>query len=339
MEAREITNAAAMCDQFGKLSGDGVGWARHPIISCNVKGSLFRKKKWNYWCVTSPRLLFSATISHLDYAAVIFIYALDLTTKQFQEKTVVVPFGIGCSMPEEVYASVRYESKQLAIAFEELGSSTSIKVHCPGFGGMRQPFTASILVERPDQHESLNVVIPWSKERFQFTSKMEALPASGTIHWNEETYTLSSEDSYGCLDFGRGKWPYSSVWNWGAASGKADGKIIGLNFGGQWTDGTGQNENGFVVDGKLNKVHEDMIWRYNKLNYMEPWYLETKDSDRIKLRFDPVFERIASTNAIIIKSKVHQMIGTYNGYVTADNGEKIVLSDMLGWAEDHSAKW
>lgn len=339
MTAREIVEAVAMCDQQGKLSPDGVGWARHPIIACNVKGSLFRKKKWNYWCVTSPQLLFSATISHLDYAAVIFIYALDLATKKFQEKTVVVPFGKGCNMPDEVYASVRYESPQLAIAFEELGGSTSIKVHCPSFGGLKQPFTASLLIERPQDHESLNIVIPWSRERFQFTSKMEALPASGTIHWHEETYSISRTDSYGCLDFGRGKWPYRAEWNWGAASGRADGRTIGLNFGGKWTDGTGQNENGFVVNGRLHKIHEDMIWNYNQQNYMEPWHLETKGSDRVKLRFDPIFERIAATNAVIITSKVHQLIGTYSGYIVDDSGEKIIISNLLGWAEDHAAKW
>ena len=34
-----------------------------------------------------------------------------------------------------------------------------------------------MLVVRPDRHESLSVVIPWSDKRFQFTNKDVARPA------------------------------------------------------------------------------------------------------------------------------------------------------------------
>ena len=52
-----------------------------------------------------------------------------------------------------------------------------------------------------------------------------------------------------------------------------------------------------------------------------------------------VYEREASTNVVIVQSSVHQMIGYYNGRVVDDEGVVHWIDSMLGWAEDHQAKW
>jgi len=340
MNAREITVPTDLCDAKGNLSQTAVGWARHPLIRCNVTGSPFRKKKWNYWCATSPELLFSATISHLDYAAVMFVYALDLRTLRFREQTALAPLGRGVRMPDEVNASVRYESPGMTISFEELGNGTRLQVECPDFDGKGRGLSADILVGRPPGHETLNVVVPWNEARYQFTSKQEALPADGQVEWDGQAYELKSGEAFGCLDFGRGKWPYSAKWNWAAASGTLpDGRSFGLNLGGQWTDGTGQTENGFVVNGRLTKIHEDVAWTYNRSRYMDPWTLQTAGSDRVSLAFEPLFERTAATKAVVVRSEVHQMIGRFRGSVVAEDGERIAFEGLLGWAEDHVASW
>ncbi|KOP71706.1 DUF2804 domain-containing protein [Cytobacillus solani] len=337
--AREITERVDMCDENGRLAENSIGWARQPLFNCNVSGRFLRKKKWNYWCVTSPEFLFSVTISHLDYAAVLFVYVLDLQSLSFQEQTAIVPFGFGCKMPEEVNASVKFEGKQMAISFEEKGDSTSIRVHCPHFSGRNKPLVAEVRVERPRGHESINVVVPWSETRFQFTSKQTALPAAGTVHWNRKEYIFNNENAFGCLDFGRGVWPYHSTWNWAQAAGIVNGRSVGLNFGGQWTDGTGQTENGIVVDRKLSKINEDISWEYDNSNYLKPWTLKTAETDQVSLTFQPLFERKAATNAWVIRSSVHQMIGTFNGYIRTNDGEKIMIESFVGWAEDHKASW
>ena len=46
-----------------------------------------RKKKWNYWCVYGDEILFSATISHLDYAKQsASVYFLEYETQRYFEK-------------------------------------------------------------------------------------------------------------------------------------------------------------------------------------------------------------------------------------------------------------
>ena len=67
---KEILVPTSLCDKKGNLNPEAIGYARKPIIDCNLSGHFMRKKKWNYWCVYGEDILFSATISHLDYAAV-----------------------------------------------------------------------------------------------------------------------------------------------------------------------------------------------------------------------------------------------------------------------------
>ncbi len=103
--------------------------------------------------------------------------------------------------------------------------------------------------------------------------------------------------SYACADFGRGVWPIRSAWNWGAASGTREERRIGLNLGGQWTDGTGRIEKPIYVDGRLSKASEDLVWTYDRADFMKPWYLHTRGSGRINLAFMPVLERAARQRA------------------------------------------
>jgi hypothetical protein len=33
------------------------------------------------------------------------------------------------------------------------------------------------------------------------------------------------------------------------------------------------------------------------------------------------------------------MFGRYNGTLISDSGEKLEVRDLIGWAEEHNAKW
>ncbi len=52
-------------------------------------------------------------------------------------------------------------------------------------------------------------------------------------------------------------------------------------------------------------------------------------SEQIRLEFTPFFERIAKTDALVLRSEVHQMIGRFCGTVM-DNGEQISIQDAIG---------
>jgi hypothetical protein len=189
-------------------------------------------------------------------------------------------------------------------------------------------------------HESLNVVIPWSEKRFQFTSKQNTLPTEGTVIWGDDQIHFDKEKTFACLDFGRGIWPFNSFWNWSSFSTRLpDGRAVGINLGAGWTDGTGMNENALCVDGRLTKISEDISFEYDTKNYGAPWHLHTTVTDRVDLVFTPVFVRTAKTDALLIRSEVHQVIGSFQGTLKPDDGAPIHIEDATGWAEDHQARW
>jgi hypothetical protein len=147
------------------------------------------------------------------------------------------------------------------------------------------------------------------------------------------------EQAFGCLDFGRGVWPADCAWNWASASGLQDGHVLGLQLGGLWTDGTGMTENALCVDGRLHKLHEDVVFTYDRRDFMAPWTIRTPASDRVDLTFAPFFERTNRVELGIARSEVHQMFGRFSGAVVTGDGTRIRIVDMVGWAEEHRARW
>ncbi|MGM9944696.1 MAG: DUF2804 domain-containing protein [Lysinibacillus sp.] len=333
---KEILMPTSLCDKKGNLNPEAIGYARKPIIDCNLSGHFMRKKKWNYWCVYGEDILFSATISHLDYAAVCFVYFLEYETQRYFEKTVLIPLGTKVKMSTQVLETVTFANSELRIHMSHFDGDTHLSVICPDFDGER--LQAELTIHHPATDDSLNVVIPWSRQMFQFTAKHHTLPTTGTVKIGNRRYTFNEEESYAVLDYGRGVWPREATWNWGMASQRMRGRRIGLNFGGKWTDGTGMTENAIFVDGVMTKIHEDVIFEYDRNNFMKPWTIRSKFSETVNLTFTPFFERVAKTDAKLIYSEVHQMIGYYNGIVKLENCS-LRISQMMGCVEEHIAKW
>lgn len=334
---REIYKTVELCDAKGQLNPEAIGFARSPIIVSNLSGNFMRKKKWNYWCVYGEEIMFSATISHLDYATVCFVYFLNYETQRFYEKTVVVPLPRKHVMADDSMDSCRFEHPEMAIEFLYDQNSTRINVKVDDFDG--EKLFAELEISHPQNQDSLNVVIPWNRKTFQFTGKHLSLPAAGTVKIGSELYNFEPVESFAVLDTGRGVWPRESTWNWAMASQRSVDKTIGLNFGGKWTDGTGMTENAFFVDGKMHKIHEDVLFHYDNQNFKDPWKLNTKFSDDVKLEFTPFFERVSKSDLKLVKSEVHQLFGYYNGYVRYEDGKKLKISQLLGSIEEHYAKW
>ncbi|MFP3323931.1 DUF2804 domain-containing protein [Planococcus sp. SIMBA_160] len=334
---RELTEYVKLCDAKGQLNPNAIGYAKKPIIECNLKGNFMRKKKWNYWCVFGDEIVFSATICHLDYAALCFVYFLNYETQRFFEKTVMVPYSRNLRLSESVLDNSHFQNSEISVHSTYEEGHTCLAVSIPDFDG--EKLHASLTIAHPDEMESLNVVIPWNRQTFQFTAKHHALPTNGTVQVGSTRYDFDEMDSFSVLDYGRGVWPRTAVWNWGMASQRSLGKVIGLNFGGKWTDGTGMTENAFFVNGRMTKISEDVIFRYDEKDFKKPWLIHTKLTDDVKLTFTPFYERVSKSDARLVKSEIHQLFGYYNGYVRYADGKKLKIHQLLGSAEEHYAKW
>ncbi len=125
---------------------------------------------------------------------------------------------------------------------------------------------------------------------------------------------------------------------WASASGfLADRRTIGLNLGFGFGDASAATENTLILNGRVHKLAQ-VDFSYDAHNFMQPWRMVAPDG-RLDLTFTPFVERIAKTNLLLIASTVHQLFGRYSGCVVADNGERIVVDGLIGFAEEHHARW
>jgi hypothetical protein len=326
---REITEPVNLCDEAGRLNADAVGWSRRPLHTANLRGR-GRKKRWEYWAISSPTLVFAVTVSDLDYAALYAVYflAADGTEKAISK---LVPFG-RVSLPETSgSAPVSVRVKDLAIDLLPEPGGTYLRIVSPGL-------TADVRIERPEGHEALGVVVPWSSRRFQYTVKENTLPARGQVETGGLSY-LFGADAWATLDHGRGAWPYRVTWNWGAGSGFVEGRPVGVQVGGKWTDGTGSTENALCVDGRLHYIDEGLAWEYDRDDWLQPWRVTTTTSDRVDLAFTPRHVRTDRMNLGVLANDTHQAFGTWAGTMTDDGGTPVRVDGIHGWAEEVVNRW
>src|SRR5690554_173904 len=126
MHEREITKTVDLCTPTGRLNREAVGWSRRPLHNCNLHRRFPRKKRWNYWCITTKDFLFSATLSDIDYLGLAFVYFLDFETGYFHEQTVSTLLGRGFNLPPTAEGDVEFSSPKLKARF--LGNAQGVKI-------------------------------------------------------------------------------------------------------------------------------------------------------------------------------------------------------------------
>lgn len=332
----EITQRVPLCDQQGRLNPAAMGWSRQPLHDCNLRGRFPRKKKWDYWCVTGDTFLISLTIAHIDYLSLGAVYFLEYSTKRYAEQAAVKVLARAPVMPENVAGGIHFKQGRLSLDFDCAGETLRLTAQSRAFAG--KPLDVALEIARPAAHESLNVVVPWNADTFQFTSKQHCLPTQGAIRWGDETLTFAPGTAFACLDFGRGIWPYRTTWNWAAFSGHSGADTVGINMGAKWTDNTGMNENGILLNGQLHKIFDDIIFEYDGQDFIRPWRMRSEASDTVRLEFTPFYDRAGSLNLLAISTQAHQMFGHYSGELRVD-GRTFPIDGILGWAEEHRARW
>ncbi|MFH1523555.1 MAG: DUF2804 domain-containing protein [Chloroflexota bacterium] len=341
----ELTQPGPLLTPGGQLAQ--VGWSRQPILECNLEAArfyalrpfqFFRIKRWDYYAIFTPRRFFSATIADLGYAGNVFVYMMDFETGDLHEEGLTIPLRKGVVLPRNsTEGDSHFENGSAHLEFNLLPSERRISVSWPGFHDGRG-IQADILLACPPENESMTIVIPIGAKRFYYNRKINCMPAGGRIRYGDITEELNPRTCIGSLDWGRGVWEYKSYWNWASTSGfLPDGRTVGLNLGCGFGDLSKAGENALILENRVHKL-EQVSFDYVSGDYMKPWKFADAEG-RLDLVFTPFKDRTARTNLGIITSEVHQMFGRYNGKAVADNGEIIQIKDLIGFAEEHHAKW
>jgi hypothetical protein len=339
---REITEPVDLCDGRGRLSAAARGWSRRPLHLANLRGPWGRRKRWDYWCVISDEVVVSITYADVDYIGLANVWVLDQATGRHWAAGSMKPAARGISLPDEpCTGTMSARGATIEVTLQETPTQTQLRVVGTSRDGA--PIDVDVVVAKPDGHEGLNVVIPWSDRRFQFTSKQNTRPATGVVRVGESSWILdAAHDAWGVLDLGRGIWPYRNRWNWAAGSGHAvDGSLVGVQMGGKWTEGTGHTENALCIDGHLTKIGEELRWDYSWDDPMRPWRVRTPGggAGSIDLELTPTFDRHDRTSLGVLSMEVHQCFGTWSGTVVGDDGVERRLDGLRGFAEEARNRW
>ncbi len=337
----EITDAVNLCADDGvHLNSAARGWSRSILHRANLAGRWGRTKRWDYWAIQSEALVIAVTVADIDYLGLVTVDWLEPDTHRTGGRSSIVPLGRGVELPDQAATGrLGYSSRSLAVSIDYGDDATELEAHWTEKGGTKGSLSATVAA--PDAFESLNVVIPWSETRFQFTSKHQARPARGSVTLGDRTFELggAAGEAWGILDIGRGRWPYQTRWNWGGGAGHAiSGELVGVQIGGKWTDNTGFTENGVFIDGRLVKIGEDLEWLYDWDRPLDAWTVRSADRS-LDLTLTPVHDRHAFTNLGVLANEVHQVFGHWTGNVPAGGGSTIGVDEILGFAEEARARW
>ena len=339
---RELLAPVDLATHDGRrLNPEAVGWSRVPLHRANLRGGWGRNKRWDYWVIMAGDLVVSCLYADVDYLGLADVWWVDLASGRAGGQGIGAPLGLGFDLPDVPgSAPLRVEQQRFRLDITDDEGGTRIAATWREKDGAEGRLDATVAL--PARHESLNVVIPWSSRRFQFTSKHQARPARGTLVVGNETRTFGGNgvgDAWAVLDVGRGRWPYRTTWNWGGGAG-SDHRWPGRRppVGGKWTEGTGCTENGVLVDGRLTKLGRELLWTYDRDEPLRPWRVEDPGG-RLSLELTPRHDKHTRFDALVVGTETHQVFGSWSGTFTTDLGEVLTLENLQGFAEESGSRW
>jgi hypothetical protein len=336
---RELTEPVDLCLADGtKVNPDALGWSRRPLHRANLDGFVGRNKRWDYWAVLAGDLLVSWVYADIDHFGLADVWWAHIPTGATGGAGVITD-AAAVELPERPgTAPLAVEQDSFRLTIEDCDDATKVKARWTESDG--RPGTLDVLVSLPPGHESLNVVIPWDDETFNFTSKHQARPAVGHLRVGDQQWQIggAGEQAWGVLDVGRGRWPQRIRWNWGGGAGQVGEHVVGLQLGAKWTEGSGFTENGLIVDGRLSKIGRELAWEYDWDEPMAPWRI-TDPAGQIEVVLHPRFDKHTQTGAGELSSETHQVFGTFSGRVRTDEGLELAFDDLQGFAEEARQVW
>ena len=342
---KEIVEKGKLLDEKGHLIE--CGYAKSLIKDYDrkdIKACKLRIKEWDYYLIYNDEYAVALTIDDNSYMGLNSISFIDF--KNAWEKTVspmsFMPKGKTNLPSSSTSGSVSVANKNYNISFEKFDDKRILKASMKSFLNGKDINLEFELSAEPK--DSMVIITPFKEKKtaFYYNQKIVGFKAKGTVSIGDDRYIFNESNTRAILDWGRGVWTYKNTWYWGAGCGVVDGHEFGFNIGYGFGDTSSASENMLFYDGvahKLDKVTFNIPKNAKgKDDYLSQWTFTSNDG-RFEMTFDPIIDRHANANALIISSNQHQVFGRFNGTATLDNGEKIVLKDFVAFAETLKNKW
>ena len=334
MRNHEVTAVQPLLDEKGNLREPG--WSRHMVQQYDrksIKAPAFRIKEWDYYLILGRDFGAAFTISDDGYIGLQSVSLLLFGEKPWEHtETVLMPFPMGkLKLPSNSSAGpTRYEDKRLKMRFDVGEGKRRIRCRFRDFNEGKM-FTCDIELGQPDM-ESMVIATPWDKKHaFYYNQKINCMRASGWIEYDGNRYEFNPKTDFGTLDWGRGVWTYDNTWFWGSGNADIDGNCFGFNIGYGFGNTSAATENVIFYNGKAHKL-DDVTFHIPEDSYLSPWRFSSSDG-RFEMSFEPVLDRAACLDYKLIVSDQHQVFGKMSGKAILDDGQEIIIRDVLCFAE------
>ncbi|HPQ68263.1 MAG TPA: DUF2804 domain-containing protein [bacterium] len=345
MTQHEITEAGMLLDDAGRLTARG--YSKRPVLTYNPENvrrfpwpwaNRLRLKEWDYYGTTTPDYFFSCCVSHVGYIGLVFVYYIDFRNNRLLDGIHVTPLGKGCALPvSSETGDVEFRAGKLWMQFVREPERRILKVHWPKLRRAGD-LDAELIVHQPRTLDSIVMATPMDDTCFYYNHKVNVMPTEGRLSIGNWQFDLRRDQALTTMDWGRGVWPYRTFWVWASLSGfLPDGRSVGWNLGRGFGDLSAATENCFYIDGRMTKLGWVDI-TYDAADHMKPWRM-IADDGRLDLTFTPFLNHRSRAPLLVLDTKGNQMFGRYRGTLTDDQGVTYQIDDLIGWAEDHTARW
>jgi len=341
----EIINGGNLLDSEGRPVEPG--WCRSPLPRFEraaIKAPGFRIKEWDYYLVMGTDFGVALTIADNSYMGLISVSFLDFKEARETTESMIVPFTFGrIGLPADSrLGDVRFRNGRADIAFANDGSRHLLSASWKRFGSDGSFKTEIELFDEPV--ESMVIATPFAgrPRHFYFNRKIIGMRARGAIDLDGHHLLFDEASASGLLDWGRGVWPYSGTWYWGAGMGLVEGKRFGWNVGYGFGDTSAATENMLFFEGRAHKL-DSVVFNIPKKaegedDFRSPWTFGSSDG-RFEMDFVPRLDRAALTAVGPLMSDQHQVFGNFSGKAVLDDGTKLELRDFPGFAEKVRNRW
>ncbi|MGL6200774.1 MAG: DUF2804 domain-containing protein [Lachnospiraceae bacterium] len=328
------------------LSEQGVliepGWSRKLIQTYNrnqIRASRLRIKEWDYYLVLGKGFGVAFTIADNGYMGLISVSLLNFKENREHTQSLITPFPMGrlSLPPTSERGDISFQNKRICLEYTISKEKRHIYCVFKNFYNGKD-LNADIILAQPNM-DSMVIATPWkeNKTAFYYNQKINCMPASGAVYFDNRQYSFQPKTDFGTLDWGRGVWTYDNRWYWGSGNGIINRKPFGFNIGYGFGDTTAATENLLFYDYKAHKL-DDVTFHIPKDSYMNPWKFTSSDG-RFEMDFNPVLDRAAKMNVLFLLSDQHQVFGKMSGKAILDDGTVLEVNDLLCFAEDVHNKY
>ena len=355
-----------LLDQFGHLldCGFATKLCRRYDRKAIRAGST-RIKEWDYYCIADDNVALALTIADNSYMGLDSVSLLRFEDSGNTEHTKslirLFPMGKTRLPASSEQGDVEVVKPAYHLRFLNDGTTRTLTVHLDDFKDGKpldatvvltahvadfldgKPLDAEItLTDAPRDSMVIATPFPNKPKAFYYNQKINCLRASGHVAFGDWTHDFTRERALGVLDWGRGVWTYRNTWDWSSLSALVDGEPFGLNLGYGFGDTSAATENMIFWRGEAHKL-EHVAFHIPKAadgreDFLKPWRVDCNNG-RLDLTFTPALDRASKTSVLLIESDQHQVFGHFDGTAILDDGTRIRLEHLLGFAEMVKNRW